>query len=215
MSTTLATVLCSHNSSGLLDYLKVYPTIAAVDELVWTFHDIAQTHPSSVDRIAKTIVTIKDAPDAPDIATYDSTGKPITQPLYDLLVRHVFDMLTSTFDDPDDLSIHAENPFILAAVTSGACSRVGLCHSAVQASMVTRGLHCEDSAYKEYFPPEQYEIRAIHACLHLLVGASTFVTTDQMGYDKDKILPALNSIAQKNIISNVNGKKLLQVRQKY
>ena len=36
-------------------------------------------------------------------------AKVVQDALNDLLVRHIFDMLTSTFEDPDDLSICADS----------------------------------------------------------------------------------------------------------
>ena len=60
---------------------------------------------------------------------------------------------------------------------SGACARS---NSAAQTDHVTCGLHFNDSDYKHYLTPAEYEINALHGCLQLLVGSSTEILSHQL-----------------------------------
>ena len=175
--------------------------------------EVAQSHPTDVVKIANTIVAVRDAPCPPVINSNDPAGQPTKEKLVDVLSSVIYDMLTTVLgaSGRDTFAINPQNPLLTAAMISGACARCKLCNSAVQAGHVTCGLHFDDSDYKHYMKPAEYEVNALHACLQLLVGGSVGYTTGQMGYDREGVLPALKSIAKKNVIKSENGKNLLQV----
>ena len=207
--------LSSYNVPHILDMIHADPTWFTLNQLVYDAHDIAQLHPTDVIEIANVLLAVRDMPDPPAIATNDSWGRPTTEKLRDLLSRCVYDMITTAFGNHDDLSIHPQNPFLIAALISAACARIKLCDSAAQAGMVACGLHFKGSNYQDYLSPSEYEVNAIHACLQLLVGGSVMLTTGQMVYYQDEVLPALVLMAEKEVINDPNGKKLLQVGSKF
>jgi len=215
MASTKALILAalaSHNASTLLDIIKGDPNWDTINHLVNGFIDVAQSDPTDVANIANTILTVRNASDAPAINCTEPSGQPTQRKLSTLLSREIYEILTWAFSCETPSSITPENPFLLAAMISGACARIKLCNSSAQAFEITCGLQINETDYKNYFTPDKYELHALHACLQLLVGGSAGLSTDQMGYEKDKVLPALKSIEKKDIIKSVNGKRLLQVR---
>lgn len=211
---SIIAALTSHNESILLNIINDNPTWDSIHDLAYGVIKVAQSHPTDVEKIVNTIIAVRDALDAPAINSNDSAGQPTKRELSDLLSREIYEMLTSAFDTTDQeiSSINPQNPLLISAMISGACARSQLCNSAAQAGMVTRGLQFKDSDYDSYLTPDNYEVNALHACLQLLVGGSAGYTSDQMGYEKEGMLPALKSIASKDIIKSANGKNLLQVR---
>ena len=64
---------------------------------------------------------------------------------------------------------------------------------------------------KELVLDEKAQVWAIHAALHLLAGGTRIYREEQIGYRKNEVLPALKAIAEQNIITNHQGKELLEV----
>ncbi len=74
-----------------------------------------------------------------------------------------------------------------------------------------RGIVCEGLQFPDYAhaPEGAQETLAVHACLALLVGGAAMYQA--IGWDTEKLDPALKMIAEENVIKDQNGKKLLQV----
>jgi hypothetical protein len=204
--------LASHDASTILEIIKRDSTWENVNALAYSFMEVAQAHPGDVDKIANTILTVQNSPDAQtiEIKNGDDDDEPIQ--LRYLLTDELHDMLATAFSYENISSITPQNPSLIAAMISGACARTKLTDSATQAGLVTRGLQFKDSEYEDYVTQDEYEAYALHACLQLLVGGEVGFKTGQTRYDKEDVLPALKSIAKKGIIKYENGKRLLQVR---
>ena len=208
--------LASHNDSILLKIINDNPTWFTIHDIAHGFWELAKTHPTDVEKIANTIVAVRDAPCAPvisaNIGNYTNN-----EALANILSSEIFDMLKAAFStsgsDLDSTStIHPQNPLFITAMLAGACARSTLCFSGVQDGYVTCGLQLDDSEYMGYLTPAEYEINALHACLHLLVAGSAGFATGHRVYEMRDVLPGLRSIAKKGVIKSANGKNLLRVR---
>ena len=205
--------LASHDAPTILEIIKRDSTWENVNALAYGFMELAQAHPGDVDKIANTILTVENSPDAQTIEiNCDNGWEPIQ--LRHLLTDELYDMLCSAFsyESENISSITPQNPALIAAMISGACARTKLTNSDSQAGLVTRGLQFKYSEYEDHFTQDEYEVHALHACLQLLVGGEVGFEVGQTRYDKEDVLPALKSIAEKGIIKYDNGKRLLQVR---
>ena len=123
-------------------------------------------------------------------------------------------MLYSAFsyEGENITSVTPQNPALIVAMISGACTRTKLTDSTSQTGLVTQGLQFKYSEYEDYITQDEYEVHALHACLQLLVGGEVGFEIGQARYDKEDVLPALKSIAEKGIIKYDNVKRLLQVQ---
>jgi hypothetical protein len=211
MSSALIDALSSFDVDTLIRLITSNPTWESVNQLAYGFCDVAQSQPGDVDKIASAILSIRSAPDLPDIDSTDSTGQPVKAEFADELTRCLLDMLKHAFGGRHDLTVHPKNTFLVAAMISGACVRTGLCDSGVQAGEISCGLHFRDSEYESYLAPKDYEINILHACLQLLVGGSTMHIKGEISHYKAEWLPALTSMSRKGYVKDPNGKKLLEV----
>ncbi len=84
-------------------------------------------------------------------------------------------------------------------------------HGAVQVAGDSAVLCARDcnSPTMRHAPEGAQEILAVHACLALLVGGAAMYQA--IGWETEKLGPALKKIAEENVIKDQNGKKLLQV----
>ena len=74
--------------------------------------EAAQSHPTDVDKIANTIIAVRDAPSGPAINSNDSAGQPIKQELVDVLSSEIFKMLITALgtSGQDTSTINPQNP---------------------------------------------------------------------------------------------------------
>lgn len=163
------------------------------------------------DTYAATLRTMLDAPDIPVIESKDHTDNTKELTVAGLLSRHLHGVLSAILHEKVDLTIQPHNNYIVASVISGTAIRYRLCESSMQDGKVMRGLHFAGSDFESYWGPETYEINALGACVHLLVGGNRMYTSGQIGYRNSEVLPALEAIKQEGVIKHLAGVKILEV----
>ncbi|KAF8190549.1 hypothetical protein BJ912DRAFT_903146 [Pholiota molesta] len=209
MSSPISIALSSYNKTAVFEVIKANPNWRTVDQLGDAFIEQANAKPYNVDKIADVIAELEIDPDAPLIKTLDFNRQPVEQPFKQILSQVVFDLIKRVFSN-DTPAIEPTNPFLVSALISGACIRSGLCNSSTQSGMITLGLRFEGTQWREIVPDEKAQVWAIHAALHLLAGGTRIYREEQIGYRQNEVLPALKAIAEQNIVTNPQGKKLLQ-----
>ncbi|KAF9482326.1 hypothetical protein BDN70DRAFT_991251 [Pholiota conissans] len=209
MSSPIATALSSYDKAAVLTVIKANPTWKTINELGDTFVELAKEKPYDSDKLATILAELEHDPDVPLIKTLDFNQQPVEKPYSQIVTAIVFDLLKWVFSD-ETPAIEPTNPYLAAALISGACVRTGLCNSSVQSGQITTGLRFEGTNWQETIPDELAQVNAIHAVLHLLAGGSRIYREEQIGYRQNEVLPALKAIAEQNIIVNPEGKQLLQ-----
>jgi hypothetical protein len=210
MSSPISIALSSYSKTAVFEVIKANPTWQTVDQLGDAFIEQANAKPYNVDKIADVIAELENDPDVPLIKTLDFNRQPVEKPFKQILSQVVFDLIKRVFSN-DIPAIEPTNPFFVSALLSGACIRSGLCNSSTQSGMITLGLRFEGTQWREIVPDEKTQVWAIHAALHLLAGGTRIYREEQIGYRQNEVLPALKAIAEQNIVTNPQGKKLLQV----
>jgi hypothetical protein len=211
MSSQISVALSSYDKTTVLDVIKADPIWKTVDQLGDAFVEQANAKPYSVDKIADVIAELENDPDVPLIKTLDFNRQSVEKPFKQILGQVVFDLIKRVFSN-DIPAIEPTNPFLVSALISGASIRSGLCNSSTQSGMITLGLRFEGTEWREIVPDEKAQVWAIHAALHLLAGGTRIYREEQIGYRQNEVLPALKAIAEQNIVTNPQGKELLQVR---
>jgi hypothetical protein len=211
MSSRISVALSSYDKTTVLDVIKADPTWKTVDQLGDAFIEQANAKPYNVDKIADVIAALENDPDVPLIKTLDFNRQSVEKPFKQILGEVVFDLIKRVFSN-DIPAIEPTNPFLVSALISGASIRSGLCNSSTQSGMITLGLRFEGTEWREIVPDEKAQVWAIHAALHLLAGGTRIYREEQIGYRQTEVLPALKAIAEQNIVTNHQGKELLQVR---
>lgn len=189
--------------AAITEHISSKPTYETVCELVNALVELATQEPENVLVYTRILA--------------DQQVPPITLRLEDASIskcdsfkgflREVLNEVLEGSMDPPNASIDPSNHFLIIAMLSGACANTGLCAEAAQASQVLLGLQILED-YEAYGSSDLYEIRAIHACLQLLVGGSVLLYDD----GAQEVENALKVIEEKGVITNPNGRKLLNVR---
>ncbi|EFI28501.1 hypothetical protein CC1G_14033 [Coprinopsis cinerea okayama7 len=165
--------------------------------------------------MSEEILSVFAADDAPDQILAQIKAKPEWWVVNEfsegrILYECVLDMITSTFNVINfDTSIHPENGYLVGALVSGACTRSGLLRSYQQSGEISSGLQFPDEGVDPDATPEREEMKAIHACLHLLAWGYDAIVWNELP-EVDLILPALLAIEQKGIIKHPGGRNLLE-----
>ncbi|KAF9482322.1 hypothetical protein BDN70DRAFT_991247 [Pholiota conissans] len=209
MTSSIATAIASHDKAAVVETIKANPTWETINELGDTFVELAKEKPYESQRLATILAELKNDPDVPLIKSLDSNRQLVEEPYSQAVNAIVLDLLKWVFSD-EPPAIEPTNPYLAAALISGACVRTGLCNSSVQSGEITAGLRFEGTKWQELIPNELAEVCAIHAVLHLLAGGSRIYREEQIGYRQNEVLPALKAIAEQNVIVNPEGKQLLQ-----
>ncbi|KAF8190561.1 hypothetical protein BJ912DRAFT_878549 [Pholiota molesta] len=209
MSSRISVALSSYDKTTVLDVIKADPTWKTVDQLGDGFIEQANAKPYNVDKIADVIAELENDPDVPLIKTLDFNRQSVEKPFKEILGQVVFDLIKRVFSN-DIPAIEPTNPFLVSALISGASIRSGLCNSSTQSGMITLGLRFEGTEWREIVPDEKAQVWAIHAALHLLAGGTRIYREEQIGYRQNEVLLALKAIAEQNIVTNPQGKALLQ-----
>ncbi|KAF8966569.1 hypothetical protein BDZ97DRAFT_1917389 [Flammula alnicola] len=209
MSSPISIALSSYEKTALINVIKGNPTWKTVDQLGDAFVEQATAKPYDVDKIANAIAALEVDSSVPLIKTTDFNRKPVEEPINQVLRGVIFDLVKRQLSD-NSTTVEPKNTLLISALISGACIRSGLCNSSTQSGTITLGLRFKDTQWKEIIPENESEIWAIHACLHLLVGGTRIYREEQIGYRQEEVLPALKSVAEQDLITNPQGKALLQ-----
>ena len=105
--------------------------------------------------------------------------------------------------------VDPSNTYLTTAVLSGACALTGLSASSDQRGEILVGLKMLDD-YALHGPEELYEVRAIHACIQLLVGGMASVHVSPH-YPVGETIKALRKIESEGVIRHDGGKRVLKV----
>jgi len=209
MASPISLALSSYDKTAVVEVIKNNPVWRTVDQLGEAFIEQANAEPYNTDKIADVIAGLENDPDIPLIKSLDFNRRPVEKPFKQVLRQVIFDLIKRVFSN-DIPTIEPTNPFLVSALISGACIRTGLCNSSTQSGMITLGLRFEGTQWREIVPDEKAEVWAIHAALHLLAGGRRIYHEEQIGYRQNEVLPALKAIAEQDIVTNLQGKELLQ-----
>lgn len=182
------------------------PQLETTTELTEAYTQAVLANPAQASEITRFVVSVaKSAPKIP--VFYKDTNPPqeLLQDFFGFFQQDVFEAIRDVLDDDgQDLIIRTENPYLAGTMLSAACMAQGFVHCSDQTGAIELGLRLPVSGIGG-FEQNKAEIRAVQACLHVLMTGKTFRRHEE-------VLQALSSLKADGIVVAEDGIRLLEVR---
>ncbi|KAJ7599895.1 hypothetical protein C8J56DRAFT_812808 [Mycena floridula] len=207
MSTTLASAVQSLDVEAALTILSTctWDTLTDLDELVEAYVAACKDSPARTSDYTSFLVALRSSGRLPTIAVPPPdgiTGAVATQRNFSSFMdREIFETLRKLLYDDEDLDISPVNPYLIAALVSGSCRAVNLGTCSAQTACVNKGLQLPP--YDEEEPSQkEKEIRAIHACLQILLAGKEYKPHTE-------VADAVRKLKELDVVTSEPGKRLL------
>lgn len=177
-----------------------------IEDLVQAYIAAARQNPAQTSAYTSFLRDLEASGRLPEI-TLPSREHPIKEEFSFLMKRELFETIRDLLDTDQDLDIHPQNSYLFAAVVSGACmgTEPELCTCSDQIASIDIGLQLEPGYGElEKKQNDRDEIRAVHACLQVLIAGREYPR-------HDRVAAAVKHLINKGVVKNDNGKALLEV----
>jgi len=163
--------------------------------------DLAQQAPSLVDKLADTLVKLKETQ-----ITVRSGGRlGDTTRIARALDWELDEYLGSDLAAVKDASISPSNEHLTISLLSATTMKYSLCNPDVFIDAINRGLHYEQFGYDV----AKHEVLVLGACLQLSISGSHF--RHQRDFDAPQILDVLEKIKNVSVVKHPQGQRLPEV----
>lgn len=209
MSPTPYEVLASGSSDEAITLIIANPHLGIIYQFTEAFEQLCTQYPHKIDTFATTLSTTCRSPrisqlkiPGSDNMTDEALDKVFRREIYELIKRLVY--------APAETSIVPTNKHILMCVMSGVAIHTNLCNSHAQLAEIAQGLQFPRSNYRQVFSAKDDEIKALGACIHLLVAGPMLYDESDSEFKKQEIKARLSDV--KRFMKHPTATKVVQVR---
>jgi len=178
MSPTPYDALSSSNSDEAIGLIIANPHLGTIDQFTAAFEQLCTQYPHKIDTFAATLSKTSHSDKFSEFKIPGSYGA-VDEALDRVFRREIFELMTRLLYEPAETSIIPTNKHIIVSLISGAALHTNLCNSHPQLAEIAQGLHFPRSEYRKIFSEKEDEVKALGACIQLLV-------TGTMLYESDK-----------------------------
>ncbi|KAF9457670.1 hypothetical protein BDZ94DRAFT_194416 [Collybia nuda] len=202
MSNDLFSAVQSLDATTALDILSeaTFDT-DHIEDLVAAYLSSCHLSPTRTGEYTSFLLDLEASGKLPKITVTRGDGASYEDSFAALTRREVFEAIRDLLDADGDHQVRPENPYLVAALVSGASMRSGLCSASDQIANITQGLQL-DPYQDGTADAGKIQIRAIHALLAILTAGDKYSRyTEAVG--------AIQKLRDGGVVTNENGKKLL------
>ena len=207
MSPTPYDVLASGNSDGAIALIIADPDLGTIYQFTEAFEQLCTQYPHKIVTFAAALSTTSRSDQISQFqipGSFDSTYEALDK----VFRREIYESIKYLLYMPVETSILPINKYILASLISGVAIHTNLCNSDAQLAEIAQGLHFPRSEYREIFSAKEDEIKALGACIQLLVAGP--VLYDKGHFKKQEIEGRLPEV--KRFMKHPTAAKVVEVR---
>jgi len=189
-------------TSKLVELIRAHPELSTITVIAVTYIDLAQQAPSLVDKLADTLVKLKET----NITVRCGGRLGDTTQIARALDWELDEYLGSDLAAVKDASVSPSNEHLTISLLSATTMKYSLCNPDVFIDAVNRGLHYERFDYDV----AKHEVLVLGACIQLSISGSYL--RSQHDFDAPQVLDALEKIKNVGVVKHPQGQRLLEVR---
>ncbi|KAF9473537.1 hypothetical protein BDN70DRAFT_937354 [Pholiota conissans] len=182
----------------LLKLIKEYPEYMVIIDLVVTYQTIVQENPDRAEELTRTLVAVRNSPDAP-IISGDTTLAEIFS------CRLAFLHGVALIIDDEKKILGTSNEFLSGSLLSGLSFKYNLCGCSDQSGAILDGLDADPISPIS-------EVLVAGACIQLLVAGSIIIRRSSSYFKSaKKIATRLKAQRHSGTVKDKNAQKLLEL----
>ena len=193
MSPTPYDVLASGSSDEAIALIIANPNFRTICHFTEAFEQLCTQYPHKADIFAAALSTTSRSD---KISQFQIPGSDDTtdEALDKVFRREIYDLIRRLVYAPAATSILPTNKHIIVSLISGVAIHTNLCNSHAQLAEIAQGLHFPQSEYRQIFSAKEDEIKALGACIQLLVAGPMLY--DKSEFKKQEIKGRLLEVKQ-------------------
>lgn len=194
MSSTPYDILASGNSDEAIALIIANPHLGTIYQFTEVFEQLCTQYPHQTDTFATALSTTSRSD---KISQFQIPGSDDTDEALDTVFRReIYELINRLLYAPAETSITSTNKYIIVSLISGVAIHTNLCHSHAQFAEIAQGLQFPQSNYREIFSENEDEIKALGACIQLLVAGPMLYNESEGQFKKEEIKERLQEVNQ-------------------
>jgi len=195
MSPTPYDVLASGSSDEAIALVIANPDLGTIYQFTEAFEQLCTQYPHKIDTFAAALSTTSRSD---KISQFQIPGSDDTtdEALDKVFRREIYELIRRLIYAPAETSILPTNKYIIVSLISGVAIHTNLCNSDAQFAEIAQGLHFPRSNYRQIFSAKEDEIKALGACIQLLVAGPTLYDESEGHFIKQEIKERLPEVKQ-------------------
>jgi len=188
-------VLASGSSDGAIALIIANPNLGTIYQFTEAFEQLCTQYPHKIDTFAAALSTTSRSE---KISQFQIPGSDDTtdEDLDKVFRREIYELIRRLIYAPAETSILPTNKHIIVSLISGVAFHTDLCYSVAQLAEIAQGLHFPRSNYRQIFSAKKDEIKALGACIQLLVGGPMLYDESGGHFKKQEIKGRLPEVKQ-------------------
>ncbi|KAF9524318.1 hypothetical protein CPB83DRAFT_861380 [Crepidotus variabilis] len=186
MVTTPYDALSSGDSDKAIALLIANPNLATIYEFTQAFEQLCMKHPDKINIFASTLSSASQSDRISQFTICDA-DETLNEPFDGVFRREIYETIKRLLYTTADTSIIPSDKYIIASLISGVAILTNLCISDVQLIEIAQGLHFPRSKYREIFGEKKDEIKALGACIQVLVAGAVIYDGSEGRFTKQEL----------------------------
>jgi hypothetical protein len=202
-------VLGSGSSDEAIAFIVSNPNFETIYQFTEAFEQLCTQYPHETDTFAAALSTtsLSDKISQFQIPGSDDTTN---EALDKVFRREIYELIKRLLYAPAETSISSTNKYIVVSLISGVAIHTNLCNSHAQLAEIAQGLHFPRSNYRQVFSAKEDEIKALGACIQLLVAGPMLYDESEGHFKKQEIKERLTEV--KRFMKHPTAAKVVEVR---
>ena len=206
--TRLDDALKALDANAVLEAISTHPNLDTTTELTEAYVRVVHANPPQASAVTDLLVDLVDKSGrVPKIHVFYKDRNPpeeVQENFSEFFQREVFEKIRDLLNDDEDTVVSPQNQYLASSLLSGACMATVFVQCSDQDSSISVGLRLKPD-YQTFGEKRKDEIRALQACLHLLMAGKAYKRHNEAA-------DALRTLKAKEFVESDNGKLLLEVR---
>jgi hypothetical protein len=209
MSPTPYDALASGSSDEAIALIIANPDLGTTYQFTEAFEQLCTQYPHEIDTFASALSTTSRSD---KIAQFQipGTDDTVNEALDKVFRREIYELIKRLLYAPAETSISSTNKYIIVSLISGVAIQTNLCNSHAQMAEIAQGLHFPRSNYRQVFSAKEDEIKALGACIQLLVAGPMLYDESDGHFKKQEIKERLREV--KRFMKHPTAAKVAGVR---
>ena len=208
MSPTPYDVLASGSSDEAIALIVANPDLGTIYQFTEAFEQLCTQYPHKIDTFVAALSTTSRSDKISQFHIPGSDDTP--EALDNVFRREIYELIRRLLYAPAETSILPTNKYITVSLISGVAIHTNLCSSHAQLAEIAQGLHFPRSNYRQIFSAKEDEIKALGACIQLLVAGPMLYDESDGHFKKQEIKERLYEVKQ--FMKHPTAAKVVEVR---